>query len=352
VADQTGAGAVAPVRKAPAKPAHELGFVTLLTGKVAVFDLQAMQYKGSFGTGHSHTHGVGVMPGQKVVWYPNRDDSGLDRYERVADDPGQWKLVRKVAAPDAFHFADVSSNGATMALTPDSFSLHGGAGKSKANNVLFFDTASEQFAAPMQFNEPSMVALTADGATAFVIDNQPGQSVIAVVDVAQQTTKAKWLPQASGDLHGGAGHMDVSPDDKTVAVGLFMNKSVALIDVDQPATSRIVPVSNLAFWIAFSPDSKSAYVVTMAAISKEGEEQANAKIATTLERIDVAAGKVVAKTKWKYAFAHCGAPPSGARVFATASFGMVLAFDAQNLELTGELPLMPGLATPAMTVSF
>ena len=335
----------------PATDKFGLAFVTLLTGKVVVVERKSLEAQAVIGAGHGHTHGVGVLPGQQAVWYGNTDDEALDRYEQVNGDPTNWKLVASVKAPGMFKFVEISRNGAMMALAPD---IHFVTANSMppSKQVLLFDTKTQMFAPPVELAAPTVVALTADGATAYVANTLTKSIDVIDTKSAKATASWTWPACALKAPQSILTSIDTTPDDKTLALCTFGGRTLAIYDLVKPGPPLVVKFPMYVHWVVFSPDSKTAFVVTVEGMSIPGDEKKNAAMPTTLERVDVATGTVLGSTKWKYGYAHIGMPPTGTSVFVTGSFSTLLEYDAATLGLLAEGPVQPGLPTPAMTISF
>jgi sugar lactone lactonase YvrE len=334
-----------------AAPPFPLGFVTVLTGKVVVVDRIALQPKATFGGGHTHTHGVGVMPNQQVVWYGNVDETALDRYESVGGNTEKWKLVRSKKAPVPFQFIDTSTDGKVLGLAPDVLEHNPGDQPKPRKHVLFFDTSAETYST-LELLKPTVLALDATGGTAYVADNATQSVHVVDTKLAKPVAEWAWPPSPVASPMKFLSGIELSPDGKTLALCTSGGMTLALYDTHKPGPPRLTTFPFMPYWVAFSPDSQFVYVTTSQGMIVEGDEKKNAAIPTTLEKVEVVTGKAVKSVKWKYALSRVAMPITGNVVYVTASFGMMLGYDADTLELKSETPVEPALPTPAMTISF
>jgi DNA-binding beta-propeller fold protein YncE len=106
------------------------------------------------------------------------------------------------------------------------------------------------------FTEPRYAARHPDGAHAFVTDS--GRGLVAAVDVAQGRVVGV------AQLRGWARHLTLSPDARTLWVGLGnVSEHISIVDVSDPARPRFVrDVSPpfLAHDVGFSPDGRQVWV--------------------------------------------------------------------------------------------
>lgn len=103
-------------------------------------------------------------------------------------------------------------------------------------------------------NNPSKIAFTPDGATAFVADYS--DAAITVLDVASHAVISKI------QLENTAAGITVSPDGSKLYVTMMKLNAIAVIDTRSLETEATVPLTGSPNRVAFSRDGKTAYVST------------------------------------------------------------------------------------------
>ena len=256
-------------------------------------------------------HGIAFSPDAARVYVSNEETTSLDVFDRKTG-----KLIKKVPLSDHPNNISVTKNGdrivvaiargqggldivdaATLTLkktiptnggrlhnvyvTPDNKYVVGGSIPSKTFYV--FDLEKEQlaWAMPMGLGVRCMAIETnPDGSTKRVFSQMSTLNGFSVIDIAQQKeeTRVK-LPDVPQTFdHGGyrtnepSHGIGITPDNKTLWVTSIPNnaayayalpelKLIGKVDLpSEKLTGHAAPLSAVANWVTFTPDSKQMYV--------------------------------------------------------------------------------------------
>jgi YVTN family beta-propeller protein len=256
-------------------------------------------------------HGIAFSPDATRIYVSNEETSTLDVYDRKSG-----KLIKKVPLSDHPNNISVTKNGdrivvaiargkggldivdaATLTLkktistnggrlhnvyvTPDNKFVVGGSIPSKTFYAFDLDKETLAWAMPMDLGVRCMAIETnPDGSTKRVYAQMSTLNGFSVIDFAQQKEVTKvTLPAVPQEFdHGGyrinepSHGIGITPDNKTLWVTSIPNNAAyayALPDlklagkVDLPSekvAGHDAPLSAVANWVTFTPDSKEMYV--------------------------------------------------------------------------------------------
>jgi YVTN family beta-propeller protein len=256
-------------------------------------------------------HGIAFSPDAARVYVSNEETSTLDVYDRKTG-----KLIKKVKLSDHPNNISVTKNGdrivvavargqggldivdaATLTLkktistnggrlhnvyvTPDNKYVVGGSIPSKTFYV--FDLEKEQlaWAMPMDLGVRCMAIETnPDGSTKRVFSQMSTLNGFSVINIADQkeVTRITLPPVPQAFDHGGyrtnepSHGIGVTPDNKTLWVTSIPNnaayayslpdlKLIGKVDLpSEKVAGHAAPLSAIANWVTFTPDSKEMYV--------------------------------------------------------------------------------------------
>lgn len=344
------AGATYPV----ASPDFKLGFVGTVTGKVHVVDLASMTDLTNFGGGHHNVHGVGPLPGQKVVWYGNSDTPSLEKYEMQNGDPSQWLLTKTVKASTTHSVLHISRSGNLIATADGSVKLDGSFQKvdpeTTGKHVALFDTKTEAYRGIIPVSTSFGVVVSDDGSLVYA--GNWVENTITVIDANAVEVKDIWsLPMPKGTEWFGPSGLVLSRDGKQLAAGGWDGKVIHLLDTKSGAAVA-VPTDGYAHWGAYSADDKTMYFSVFSKLPVQGDELANVSVPSHVLVVDRATLKPLAKVEWSHFLGHVGIPEGSSSLLVTGAFGTLLRYDTATLQLTGQVQLYNGLPMPASIVSF
>ena len=338
----------APLPDAPAPPKY--GFVSLLTGKVAVVDLAKMKHVVSIGQGSKVIHGVGVQPGQQQVYVPSNLENSLDLFTSDGD-PTKWTMVASHKAPIPLGQVRGSADGQTIAMNSGYMPTMDGMPQPTPQHVAIFRKAAGAFTT---VEVPSALTLgMAPQGDRVYVGSWVDRSVVAL-SVATNKVVGNWsIPTQVGSPNWyGPASVAVSPDGKWVASGNLGGKSATIFDAQTGAVVAHFNFSMLGHWVAFSPNGTQLYVVLWGKLPGPGTELANASIPAQMVVLDIASKKEIATITWTWLLAHVSVPAAGSSLYLTGSWGTVLRYDIQTFALTGQEQLSANLPMPAMTMGF
>jgi YVTN family beta-propeller protein len=159
-----------------------------------------------------------------------------------------------------------------------------------------------------------------------------GGAGIVLLEVAMMRI-AKTIPLHSGKRPGNAVY---SPDGRWIYVSAEDSPALDIIDVEQHAVTKSIPVGPRLRDIAFIPDGSRAYV----AAAQDSE----------VVVIDVARQAVLARVKTAGAPAGVTPHPDGKRVFVSAAgAGKVQVLDAGTNKIVAEVEACSGPSSMALT---
>jgi YVTN family beta-propeller protein len=254
-------------------------------------------------------HGIGFAPDGSKVYVSDEAQSTLDVFDRKSG-----KLIKQVALSNHPNNIAVSKDGSrvyvgiardggaldvidTASLTrTNSIPVHGNlhnvyvtpdgkfvvTGSIRAATITVIDVATEQIAWELKLDQgirPMALEAAPDGSTRRIFVQLSALNGFAVVDFAQRKEVARvTLPAPPTPFEMDAGRADspshgigVAPDGKTLWVTSIPNNAVYVYSLDdlkmigQVALPSLKlpghdPISAVANWVTFTPDSKLIYI--------------------------------------------------------------------------------------------
>jgi YVTN family beta-propeller protein len=275
-------------------------------------------------------HGIAFSPDGSKVYVSDEADSTLDVFDRKSG-----KLLKKVALsahpnniavakdgrivvgiarePGALDIIDpttltktksVPVNGRlhNVYVTPDSKYVF--TGSIRTGIVTVIDLASEQVAWEVKFDKgirPMAIEAGPDGATKRIFVQLSDLNGFAVLDFAARKEVARiQLPAAKGEFETDGGRatapshgIGVAPDGKTLWVTSIPNNWVYVYSLADLTLSGGVmlpslklpghgPISAVANWVTFTPDSKTVYISNAGLRSVSAIDTASMKLVAVI----------------------------------------------------------------------
>ena len=185
----------------------------------------------------------------------------------TCDIPGKLVCLDPAARRVEAVFDNPSKGGHIVDLLPDETRLYVSA---KEGPLGVFDLAARRFTATVPFAAPGTVgigagsegtAVTPDGRALIVVDND--ETALHVVDVATSRIlrRVALLPRVpTNPRRSRSAKLGFSPDGRWLVATAYATGLVWVIDADDLARQRLVPVAKGPMGMIFEPDGRSVVV--------------------------------------------------------------------------------------------
>ena len=323
------------------------GSVVTVTGKAIVFDPATLAVKISIPVTHTSMHGPGLRDAARVLWAPEPTKNRVDRIE-IAKDWSTSTVETSIPLTAAPSFLEMSPDGkivATGSATP----VLGVQGTATSNKAAFIDADAKVLRAELPFDSPAHIQFAPDGSVAYVLQQKTGD--IPVVDMKTFTVVDTLVNPGFKEGQTASGEGDVRPSDGYMCVANLTSSSVTCMDPKKPADAWIEKFSGEGpHDLCFDASGERLWIQAAAGITSPGDEFGNTEVPTTIFVLDVASHARLNEIHWDFSFWHVATGPGG-RMFVSASWGSLLAYDDTTYELVGSAKLGTG-PQPLMTVDF
>ena len=333
-------------------------FASTVTGKVLIIDAASQARIGKVGDGHSVTHGVGVLPGQRALYYGNQTTDSLDRIH-LSEDATSGEVVRSLEVPARFKRVVASRGGTVVGVGGEAsrapwvdtsfFYRVTDEGESLIGEVAVTIAAAQgdDGWAPRGISPRSGVAITADGETGWVSHDNNHTITRFDLDPFEEIETRVIEPPADADERwlGPSAHLTLSPDDTWLAVPEHEAGRVTLVRVDNPEERRAwsLPPGQIAEQVAFERDGERMWVLGREGIAILGDENHNTSIPSHLHVVEVAGLTLVRTEEWRAAMTRIVLPPTGDRLWAAGSFHTLVGFAIAGVGVPTETTLASGV---------
>lgn len=293
--------AAAPAATRPPRPPY--GYVANSgSGSVTQFDTSLKTPGKSIGV----TGSPGAM-----VFLPNGQFLYVASSAGVTPVSTYWNAAGELIA--------IKGGAAGMVITPNGETLYVTTSltSTRVNTVIPISTATRKAGKPITFapgagQNPSPLVITPDGKTVYV-----ASALGTVTPISTATGKAGKAIRFGFKDPAGTAHLAISPDGKTLyAFGSDPARTVTTVTAISTATNKAgaqVPVGQGPLTIAFSPDSKTAYVASSGEGPKRVVHAKLTPVSTATEKparflvLGPAADEI-----------HLAVMPDGSRIYADA----------------------------------
>ena len=355
---------------------YPYGFVSLITGPVAIVDLCSCNRDGDgrleaisqIGQGSMITHGVGVDHRRGEIWYGNQGSNSLQRL-KLSRDLRTYEVLAQWTIAAGLSTIRRSPNGryiATGAAEPQM--VPPGIDEFAKNRAMFLDTGLNKLVGYVQTASPGSVFFSADSTVAWIPDINDRQ--VAEVHLGDLTMEAPgtpvhrliplpWLDDRE-NLVGPSPFLDQTSDYRWIAVPGLDAERVWIFDVQsrwemgwEYATPGERP--HMAAW---EPDGRRLWVVTFTRWPTAGgaAEASNPSIPAYIHVVDAETHERIARFQWSpagknTAVWHVEITPDAGRAWLSGSYGSIVGFDLDSFEPVCSVSLHSG-PRPAMVLDY
>ncbi len=351
---------------------YPYGFVSLITGPVAVVDLCSCNRDGEgrlarlseIGEGHFITHGVGVDRARKEVWYGNQDHNSVERL-RVSDDLSTFEVLAEVRIAGGLSTIRRSPNGryvgvgaAEPQMVPmvlDEFAK---------NRAQFIDSGLNTVVGIAQTESPGAIFFSGDSETAWIPDiNHRLISEVKMADLALPDTPVHreialpW-PEDKPDLIGPAPFLDQTQDFRWIAIPGLDAEAVWVFDTESGWEDwwQYDTPGERPHMVAWTPDGARLWITTFTRWPEPAKEDENPNIPSYVHVVDAVTHERIRRFQWKpggkpTAVWHVEITPDGRTAWLSGSYGSVVGVDLETFEPRCSVSLSAG-PRPAMTLDY
>ena len=330
-------------------------FASTVFGKALVIDLATRDAVSRIDSGHLPTQGVGVLPGQGVLYCGNQDTPALERI-RLSEDRTTWEVERTLALPGGFRRVVASRNGGVVAVgghasaAPwEDRSVFVRVGEA-ADEVIGERTVELDLGGadpatwePRTPNPRTGLAISFDEKTTWLTHDH--NHTVTELSLSPFEERRTWsfepVAGVRDDWLGPSAHLTLSPDGRWLAVPGYEGGRLVLLDTSDTDNRRSldVPSGELVEQVAFSPDCRHAWVLTRDAPATLGLDGENSRIGSRVHVVELETLEIETSVDWSHTIIRIAIPTDSSYALVAGAYHGLIRYDLATFSYVDDVSL-------------